>query len=86
MTRSRAALGLTALPGGAALTAALADGGLRLLRGGTTPGADPAGAIAPVASQDSARLWLFTQSDALLVRSPFDPARKAGEDVDYLPL
>lgn len=50
MTRSRAALGLTALPGGAALTAALADGGLRLLRGGTTPGADPAGAIAGLAA------------------------------------
>lgn len=45
MAGSRIALGLIALPGGLALTAALADGGLRLLRGGTVPGGDPAAAI-----------------------------------------
>ncbi|WP_435199649.1 LysM peptidoglycan-binding domain-containing protein [Janibacter sp. GS2] len=50
MTRSRTVLGFLALPGGAALTMALADGGLVLLRVSTTPGSDPAGAVAGLAA------------------------------------
>lgn len=36
--------------------------------------------------QDSARLAILAQSDALLVRPAHDPARVAGEIVSYLPL
>lgn len=42
--------------------------------------------IRPFASQDSARLTLMSQADALLIRPAQDPARKAGEVMDYLPL
>jgi len=42
--------------------------------------------INPFADQDSARLWLLAQADALLIRPAGDPARKAGEVMDYLPL
>ena len=42
--------------------------------------------IAPFADQDSARLWLLAEADALLVRPAHDPARRAGEEVEYLPL
>lgn len=42
--------------------------------------------IIPFSSQDSARLALMSQADALLVRPPHDPARDAGDLVDYLPL
>ena len=42
--------------------------------------------IQPFPSQDSARLSLMAQADALLVRPAGDPARPAGEIVDYLPL
>lgn len=42
--------------------------------------------IAPFADQDSARLSVLAEADALLVRPAFDPARAAGETVGYLPL
>lgn len=42
--------------------------------------------IAPFPDQDSARLSLMAQADALLVRPPNDPARPAGAVVKFLPL
>ena len=36
--------------------------------------------------QDSSLLSILAHSDALLVRPPRDPAREAGEVVEYLPL
>lgn len=42
--------------------------------------------ITPFTGQDSALLRLMTQADALLIRPVADPARKAGEIVDYLPI
>ncbi|MGZ3216738.1 molybdopterin molybdotransferase MoeA [Paracoccus sp. T5] len=42
--------------------------------------------IDPFADQDSARLSLMTQADALLVRPANDPAKSAGDLVDYIPL
>lgn len=42
--------------------------------------------IHPYAQQDSALLRLLSEAEALLVRPPDDPARKAGEMVGYLPL
>jgi molybdopterin molybdotransferase len=42
--------------------------------------------IAPFASQDSALLRILTEADALLIRPLGDPARLAGEVVEYLPL
>lgn len=42
--------------------------------------------IAPFSDQDSARLALLAQAQALLIRPAHDPARKAGEIVDFLPL
>ncbi|TBN41200.1 molybdopterin molybdenumtransferase MoeA [Paracoccus subflavus] len=42
--------------------------------------------IVPFASQDSARLSLMAEADALLVRPAHDPARKAGEQVNFIPL
>ncbi|TLP56760.1 molybdopterin molybdotransferase MoeA [Parasedimentitalea maritima] len=36
--------------------------------------------------QDSALLTVLASANALLIRPPFDPARKTGEMVDYLPL
>lgn len=36
--------------------------------------------------QDSALLTVLASANALLIRPPFDPARKTGELVDYLPL
>ena len=60
MTGSRIALTLIALPGGAALTTALVDGGRRMLSGSTTAGADPAAAIAGLAAALAALIaaWL----------------------------
>lgn len=55
------------------------------LRASLSDGADLP-VITPFADQDSARLSLMAQADALLVRPPGDPARKAGEIVDYIPL
>ena len=43
-------------------------------------------AIEPFADQDSARLWLLAEADALLIRPAHDPARRAGERMGYLPL
>ncbi|MTD99416.1 molybdopterin molybdenumtransferase MoeA [Paracoccus sp. YIM 132242] len=42
--------------------------------------------IRPFSSQDSARLSLMAQADALLVRLPNDPPRRAGDIVSFLPL
>ena len=42
--------------------------------------------IAPFGDQDSARLALLAQADALLVRPANDPARRAGELMPYIPL
>lgn len=43
-------------------------------------------AIAPFGNQDSSLLTVLSQANALLVRAPGDPARRAGEMVEYLPL
>lgn len=42
--------------------------------------------IDPFPDQDSARLWMLAEADALLVRPAHDPARKAGARVQFLPL
>lgn len=42
--------------------------------------------IDPFADQDSARLSLMSQADALLVRPANDPAKSTGDLVDYIPL
>lgn len=42
--------------------------------------------ITPFEDQDSARLSLMSQADALLARPAHDPARKPGEIVSFLPL
>ena len=42
--------------------------------------------INPFRDQDSARLSLMAQADALLVRPAGDPARRAGDVVCFLPL
>jgi len=48
------------------------------------PGTPPR--IAPFDDQDSSRLGLLVEADALLITPARAPARKAGERVDYLPL
>lgn len=55
------------------------------LRASLQPGPGLPG-ITPFADQDSARLALMAEADALLVRPPLDPARKAGDQVDYITL
>ncbi|MGI3210609.1 molybdopterin molybdotransferase MoeA [Roseovarius tibetensis] len=45
----------------------------------------PEGLVAET-RQDSALLGVLAQADALLVRAPNDPARDAGDTVDYLPI
>jgi molybdopterin molybdotransferase len=55
------------------------------LRARLAPG-DALPLIAPFAEQDSARLWLLAEADALLLRPAHDPARKAGEIMEFLPL
>jgi molybdopterin molybdotransferase len=52
----------------------------RLLPGDTLP------LIDPFSDQDSARLLLLAEADALLVRPAHDPARNAGEQVTFLAL
>ncbi|QFG37170.1 molybdopterin molybdochelatase [Paracoccus pantotrophus] len=52
----------------------------RLAPGETLPRIEPFG------DQDSARLWLLAEADALLIRPAHDPARRAGERMGYLPL
>lgn len=42
--------------------------------------------IVPFADQDSARLSLLAQADALLIRPAGDPARQAGDAASYVPL
>lgn len=42
--------------------------------------------ITPFASQDSARLWLMSQAQALLIRPPHAPPAAPDDEVDYLPL
>lgn len=44
------------------------------------------GQVTAFDNQDSALLTILAEANALLVRPPHDPVRKAGEDVDYLPL
>lgn len=51
-----------------------------------TLGAGTPPEIAPCESQDSARLGILANADALLIRPQGDGPRKAGEIVDYLPL
>jgi molybdopterin molybdotransferase len=46
----------------------------------------PDGLITPFDRQDSALLTVLTDANALLIRPITDPARKAGEDVPYLPI
>lgn len=55
------------------------------LRAALLPGEDLP-LIDPAEDQDSARLSLLAESDALLIRPAGDPARRAGERVSYLPL
>lgn len=55
------------------------------LRARLAPG-DALPLIEPFAEQDSARLWLLAEADALLLRPAGDPARKAGEIMEFLPL
>lgn len=48
---------------------------------------DAAGVVVtPFADQDSARLSVMAEANALLVRAAFDPARTAGDRVAYIPL
>jgi molybdopterin molybdotransferase len=42
--------------------------------------------ITPFDSQDSARLGILAEADALLIRPLGDGPRRAGEVVDYLPI
>lgn len=49
-------------------------------------GAGTPPAITPCGSQDSARLGILAEADALLIRPLGDGPRRAGEIVDYLPL
>lgn len=46
----------------------------------------PLPAVDPFPDQDSARLWLLAQADALLMRPAHDPARRAGETVQIIRL
>lgn len=42
--------------------------------------------VTPLGDQDSARLGLLAEADALLIRPAGDPARKAGDPVRFIPL
>lgn len=55
------------------------------LRARLMPG-DDLPQIEPFADQDSARLWVLAEADALLLRPAHDPARRAGARMAYLPL
>ncbi|MGP9804212.1 molybdopterin molybdotransferase MoeA [Paracoccus sp. NSM] len=55
------------------------------LRARLTPG-DDLPCADPFDSQDSALLSILSSADALLVRPAGDPAREAGEILDYIPL
>ncbi|RJE81174.1 molybdopterin molybdotransferase MoeA [Paracoccus sp. JM45] len=52
----------------------------KLDRTGMTP------VITPFSDQDSARLSLMSQADALLIRPAHDPQKNGGEVVEYIPL
>ncbi|CAM3378359.1 gephyrin-like molybdotransferase Glp [Paracoccus nototheniae] len=71
----------------AVLTCDLPPEGARqhYLRATLRPGTGLPG-ITPFDDQDSARLALMAQADALLVRPALDPARKAGDQVDHIAL
>jgi molybdopterin molybdotransferase len=47
-------------------------------------GADGSLTVEPHAVQDSSMLSVLSSSDALLVRPPHDPARKAGDTVQVI--
>lgn len=85
----RRMMGLAADPplARARLGAALGPEGPRrhYLRARLDPG-DDLPVVTPHPDQDSARLRLLAESEALLVRPPGDPARAAGEVVDILPM
>ncbi|RJE82862.1 molybdopterin molybdotransferase MoeA [Paracoccus onubensis] len=55
------------------------------LRAQLLPG-DDLPAITAFDRQDSSLLSVLSKADALLIRPPHDPARKAGEIVEYMPL
>jgi molybdopterin molybdotransferase len=55
------------------------------MRARLVPGAGLPG-IAPFDSQDSSLLSILSEANALLIRPVDDPARAAGEEVEYLPL
>lgn len=85
----RACLGLpdpAPRPLQARLARALPQNGPRAhyMRARLDPGAPPR--IDPFDDQDSARLRLLTDADALLIRPADDPARPEGALVDYLPV
>ena len=42
--------------------------------------------VTPFGDQDSARLGLLAEADALLIRPAADPARKAGDRVQFISL
>ena len=44
------------------------------------------GGLAAADSQDSSLLTVLARADALLIRPPNDPAREAGDMVDYMPI
>jgi len=71
----------------ARLTQDIAENGPRAhyMRAEVTHGGDMP-EITPYPSQDSSLLSILSRANALMVREPGDPARKAGEIVDYLPL
>lgn len=71
----------------ARLTAGLPPEGDRehYLRAQLFPG-DDLPAITAFDKQDSSLLSVLSKADALLIRPPHDPARKAGEIVEYMPL
>jgi molybdopterin molybdotransferase len=46
----------------------------------------PVPTITPFTDQDSARLSLMSQADALLIRPAHDPAKNSGEIMEYIPL
>ncbi|WP_312526636.1 gephyrin-like molybdotransferase Glp [Paracoccus sp. (in: a-proteobacteria)] len=58
---------------------------MHFLRASLKPGLDLPEIVA-FADQDSARLGILAQADALLIRPADDPARQVGEMVEYLPL
>lgn len=63
-----------------------AEGGRQHYLRATLAQGDGASVITPFDDQDSARLALLAQADALLVRPASDPPRSRGEWVSYIPL